>query len=260
METFYSTKERILIMCITRWLVNLKMKLFQNVIACKFTYKILDFFGLTDLVMSSIENIYHAGWIDAQSRRKNWSDFIRVFNEEFSKLEKAYSDKKFDTPLHYDTFSEEHPPRNGRAYSNRNVAQFEMANRPSGIGYKDYKEGKENRLGLIVERGGAVVFSQFHTGEVGVILYPSCLEFDQENREYLLLKVYRSPGDISPVDIRYYFLLCVLYSFETSFFGHMSLFTRSHHFYLRNKANIWYVFLGGIIGFITSILASKVIG
>jgi hypothetical protein len=236
------------------------MKFLQNIIACNLSYRVLDFFGLTDVVSSSIASIYQAGWIDAQSRRKNWSDFIQVFNEEFSKLEKKYTNIKFDIPSHYDTFSEEHPPRNGRVYSNRNVAQFEMVNRPSGVGYKDYKEGKENRLRLIVERGGAVVFSQFHTGEVGIILYPSSLELDQENREYLLLKVYKSPGDIDPVDVRYYFHLCILYSFETSFFGHMSLFTRAHHFYLRNKANVWYVLLGGVIGFVASILASKVMG
>jgi hypothetical protein len=235
---------------------RIKIRFFQNLIACKATFYLLDFFGLSDHITSTIENIHQSGWIDAQSRRKDWSDFIQVFNAEFEILVKAVKGKKFDVPYRFDTISDDASPRNGREYTNRNVAQFNMGNRPSGIGYTEYRDDEEVRVGLIVERGGAVVFSQFHTGAVGVILYPSSLDFEESNNQYKLLKVYDSPGQISKRAIRYYFHLCILHTFETSFFGHMSIFSQAYMFYLNNKANTLYVLLGGVIGFFASILAT----
>ena len=239
---------------------KMKMRFFQNLIACKATFYILDFWGLSDKIALAIEKIHQSGWIDTQSRRKNWSDFIMIFNEEFDTLAKSLEGKKFDVPYRFDTVSDNATPRNGKEYTNRNVAQFNMGNRPSGIGYTEYRDDEEVRVGLIAERGGAVVFSQFHTGAVGVILYPSRLDFEEGSEQYKLLKVYDSPGKISKTAIKYYFYLCILHTFETSFFGHMSLYTRVHLFYLNNKENSLYVLLGGVIGFFASILATVLTG
>lgn len=131
-----------------------------------------------------------------------------------------------------------------------------MVNRPSKIRYTDYYMGQRVRSGIIVENGGAVVFSQFHTGEVGVLLYPSQLDFGENKSQCKFIKLYSSPGKITRSAIRYYFYLCILHDFETSFIGDMSIYTRIYLFYLANKANTLYLFLGGIIGFLASILAT----
>lgn len=71
-----------------------KMKFFQNLIACKATFYILEYFNCIDTIMLPIENIHQFGWIDAHARRKDWNDFIKMFNKECNELFEEIAEKK----------------------------------------------------------------------------------------------------------------------------------------------------------------------
>lgn len=69
------------------------MWLFQNLIACKATFYVLDYLNCSDAILSAIKNIHQSGWMDTDTRLTEWNDFINIFNEEYSLLSQKAAEK-----------------------------------------------------------------------------------------------------------------------------------------------------------------------
>lgn len=233
---------------------NVYLTIMHNLICMKISFYLIEFLGNKKIFIKILEQLYSQNWDKTWKRRSDWKNFEAIFDEEFSTFCHNFLNKNIIPPFLYKTNDGE-KIINGRVYSNRNVIQLDMPHRPSGIGYTEFKDGEAINIGLIPEDGGSLLFSQFHTGEVGVLLYPSCIRYDNSPKQYRLIKLYKSPKYISRMAIRYYLYLCEYYTFETSFFGHMSLSTRFLQFFIAHTTDVIFVFVGAILGFFASKLA-----
>lgn len=233
------------------------IRLIQNILSCKYFFYLYEWLGLRKNIPGLIYNTLNTEWKEAKKWREAWEAFNARFIDEYNKLKDELKDAKFDLPILGSTLEDlKEPLFNGKAYKNRNTIELYLGPVPTPISFTSYREGKKSGSGGISEIRGALVFSQAHTGEVALILYPSVFDFEQDKRQYRLIKLYKSPEQITRQAIRYYFFRCILYSFETSYFGHMSMTTRLQQFYVDHKDNIYLVVLGGAIGFIASVLAT----
>ena len=173
---------------------------------------------------------FQKGWKRVFDKKLVWNDFEKKAVTLFESICKEARRQKLFEYLYVDN-SEKHaneqikPPY---------VTLF-WGNHPTGE--------IDSRKKLIVEGGCALCYTQFSSGEVGVIFYPFRSELREPHRKYYVYKIFSSPEKITDADLHKHIKLMFSYAHYSSFIG-MSSFNdwrRMKSLQIRSKIQeVWH--------------------
>ncbi len=154
---------------------------------------------------------FRKGWKRVSNRRKAWKDFEdKAINTFDSICLEARNQNLFEN-LYVDSSK-------NRASSNDSPPPFVTllwGRHPTG--QTDFRE--ESKGKLVAEGGCALHYSQFPSGEVGVVFYPFKSELSEPNKKYYVYKLFSTPSKISDKDLYNHIKLMFSYAHYSSFMG-----------------------------------------
>jgi hypothetical protein len=142
---------------------------------------------------------------------------------------------------------------NGKKYRNFNMIALCMGNHATDIVYEDFAQGKVVSLGIVAEKGGALLISQMINGAVAVFLYPSKSDIHNSKVAPKLLKIFKRPLHISDDYIEKCAKHMLIYSHDTSYTGFYPRWKYLWELVIKYRRDILFLFIGAFISLLFSV-------
>jgi hypothetical protein len=128
-----------------------------------------------------------------EENKSQWDDLTSRISEVFQILVKESKEQMLFENLHifnssgYSEYS-----------SSMNIIQLSWGQHPTGVVKTEMdQESNKKQKKIVVEKGGALVFSQDARGEVAVLIYPMVSDVYKRREENIISDKYSSPSDIT---------------------------------------------------------------
>ncbi len=154
---------------------------------------------------------FQKGWEQVSDRRKAWSNFEAKAVATFNSICMEARNQELFENLYVDS-STNHTNSN---YKPSPFVTLFWGRHPTG--QTDFRE--ESKGKLIVEGGCALHYSQFPSGEVGVVFYPFKSDLSEPNKKYYIYKLFSTPSKIRDKDLCNHIKLMFSYAHYSSFMG-----------------------------------------